>query len=97
MEYIFFRALGFILGFFLATLRAAVGLGNNCWVPAVAGQNGGGRISCRIVLGGPMERRPGLLEPLIAVIGDVLYGGAITTVIYNAAAGVAGGIELEVS
>ena len=53
-----------------------------------------------IVLGGPMGGRPGLPELLIAIIGGVLYGvigEAITAVIYNAAAGLVGGIELELS
>jgi MFS family permease len=55
-----------------------------------------------IVLGGPMGGRPGLPELLllIAIIGGTVYGvsgDAITAVIYNAAAGVTGGIELEMS
>ncbi len=47
-----------------------------------------------------MGGRPGLPELFIAIIGGALYGvigGAITAVIYNAVAGVAGGIELQVS
>lgn len=53
-----------------------------------------------IVLGGPMGGRPGLPELLIAIIGGGLYGvvgGAITAVVYNAAASIVGGIELELS
>lgn len=53
-----------------------------------------------IVLGGPFGGPPGLPELLIAVIGGGLYGvvgGAITAVVYNAAASFVGGIELELS
>jgi hypothetical protein len=53
-----------------------------------------------IILGGPLGGRPGLPELLIAVIGGGLYGvvgGAITAVVYNAAASLVGGIELELS
>lgn len=53
-----------------------------------------------ILLGGPLGGRPGLPELLIAVVGSALYGvigGALTAVIYNAAAGLVGGIELELS
>ncbi|NHN49234.1 hypothetical protein G9464_16775 [Halostella sp. JP-L12] len=53
-----------------------------------------------IVIGGPMGGRPGLPDLLIATIGGALYGvigGAITALIYNAAAGLMGGIELELS
>lgn len=53
-----------------------------------------------IILGGPMGGRPGLPELLIAIGGGAVYGvigGAITAIIYNAAAGIAGGIELELS
>lgn len=53
-----------------------------------------------IVLGGPMGGRPGLPELLIAVIGGGLYGvvvGAVTAIVYNLAASVVGGIELELS
>jgi len=53
-----------------------------------------------IALGGPMGGRPGLPELIIAIIGGALYGGvggALTAVIYNAAAGLVGGIELQVS
>lgn len=52
------------------------------------------------VLGGPMGGRPGLPELLIAIIGGGLYGviaGAVTSVVYNAAASLVGGIELELS
>jgi len=53
-----------------------------------------------IVLGGPIGGRPGFLELLIAIVGGALYGvigGAITAIIYNVAAGIVGGIELELS
>lgn len=53
-----------------------------------------------IVLGGPLGGRPGLPELVIAVVGGALYGvvgGAITAIVYNLAAGLVGGIELELS
>lgn len=53
-----------------------------------------------IVLGGPFGGRPGLPEHLVAVVGVGLYGvvgGAVTAVVYNAAASLVGGIELELS
>jgi uncharacterized membrane protein len=53
-----------------------------------------------IVLGGPMGGSPGLPELLVSIVGGALYGaigGALTALIYNAAAGLAGGIEFEVS
>lgn len=53
-----------------------------------------------IVLGGPLGGRPGLPELLIAVVGGALYGlvgGAITAIVYNLAASLVGGIELELN
>lgn len=53
-----------------------------------------------IILGGPIGGRPGLLELLIAIVGGGIYGvigGAITAIVYNLAATVVGGIELELS
>jgi len=43
---------------------------------------------------------PGPLELVVSVTGGVLYGvlgGAITAIIYNAAASLIGGIEIELS
>jgi len=47
-----------------------------------------------------MGGSPGLPELLVSIVGGALYGaigGALTALIYNAAAGLAGGIEFEVS
>lgn len=53
-----------------------------------------------LVLGAPMGGRPGLPELLFVAVGGALYGvvgGAITALVYNAAAGLVGGIELVLS
>lgn len=53
-----------------------------------------------IMVGGPVGGRPGLPELLSAIIGGALFGvigGAITAVVYNVAARLAGGLGLGVS
>jgi hypothetical protein len=53
-----------------------------------------------LVFGGPIGGRPGLIELVVAVGGGALYGvliGLLTALVYNAAAGIAGGLELDLS
>jgi len=53
-----------------------------------------------LVVGGPGGGRAGFPELLFAVTAGVLYGvvgGAVSAVVYNAAASLVGGLELELS
>jgi hypothetical protein len=73
----------------LATILGVVGL---LWGLIVAVT-----LAVSAFAGGPA---PGLPELVISVVGGGLYGvvvGALTALVYNAAASLAGGVELDVS